>query len=533
MEALPPVEGNAFELRDALVRLIHNAVDAMPQGGSLAIRGRAEASGWVVVEVTDTGVGMSVEQRRRLAEHAREPPAGPGLGQGSTRSTTSSSGTAARCRSIARSARGPRVRLRLHAEPLPDHPAFRRRWPSAQVTAGARRARRCWWTTTRGCSPCLGHAAQRGPRRHHRRPTARRPSRCSIRRAHDVVITDLGMPQDERLGGRRAHQDALARDRACSSSPAGARASRRTSPCQFVDRVIAKPVVRAKRCSISSPVLDAVPDVLARVTPPSRRRARPPPPCLLVRPGRACPVEVYMIRRQKSMRFLGGYYAFPGGKVEPTDAARERSRAATGCLRGRRARRVPAADGIPPLAFWVTAARELVEETGCSWRCDADGRPVDDADPAVRRPAWSSVASARSAGRRPSTRCWPARAGTSTSRPFRYLSHFITPPSSPIRFTARFFLAPVPAGQERAPASAREASEGFWIDPAEGHRRFTRGRDADGRAGRLGLAVPRRVRRSDDVWQRTPTAGTSSTASTTASTRPASAFPQASAVGPS
>ena len=26
-----------------------------------------------------------------------------------------------------------------------------------------------------------------------------------------------------------------------------------------------------------------------------------------------------MIRRQKSMRFLGGFYAFPGGKVEPTD----------------------------------------------------------------------------------------------------------------------------------------------------------------------------------------------------------------------
>src|SRR5690242_19074013 len=37
MEALPPVEGNAFELRYALVRLIHNAVDAMPKGGALEI----------------------------------------------------------------------------------------------------------------------------------------------------------------------------------------------------------------------------------------------------------------------------------------------------------------------------------------------------------------------------------------------------------------------------------------------------------------------------------------------------------------
>src|SRR6266545_4432407 len=70
MEALPPVECNAFELRDALVRLIQNAVDAMPQGGTLAIRAASEASGWVVVEVRDTGVGMPPEVRRRIAERA-------------------------------------------------------------------------------------------------------------------------------------------------------------------------------------------------------------------------------------------------------------------------------------------------------------------------------------------------------------------------------------------------------------------------------------------------------------------------------
>ena len=56
--AIPPVEGNGFELRDAIVHLILNAVQAMPRGGSLTIRAASEESGWVALEVSDTGVGM-------------------------------------------------------------------------------------------------------------------------------------------------------------------------------------------------------------------------------------------------------------------------------------------------------------------------------------------------------------------------------------------------------------------------------------------------------------------------------------------
>jgi len=70
LEALPPVEANAFELREALMRLILNAVTAMPEGGTLAIRAASEASGWVLIEVRDTGVGMPVELQRRITERA-------------------------------------------------------------------------------------------------------------------------------------------------------------------------------------------------------------------------------------------------------------------------------------------------------------------------------------------------------------------------------------------------------------------------------------------------------------------------------
>ncbi len=83
--------------------------------------------------------------------------------------------------------------------------------------------------------------------------------------------------------------------------------------------------------------------------------------------------------------------------------------------------------------------------------------------------------------------------------PFRYLSHFITPPSSPIRFTARFFLAPVPAGQEPRLLGG-EASEGFWIDPAEGHRRFLAGEMPMAEPADCGLGYIAGFDTLDDVW---------------------------------
>ena len=200
---------------------------------------------------------------------------------------------------------------------------------------------------------------------------------------------------------------------------------------------------------------------------------RPAASVLLVRPAQASPVEVYMIRRQQSMRFLGGFYAFPGGKVEPADAAE----AAFGRCRGISAAAAleafPPSDGFPPLAFWVTAARELVEETGIVAGCDGDGRPLDAADPDVRARV-ERLRHALVAEEAPFHTLLEREGWHLDLAQFRYLSHFITPPTSPIRFTARFFLAPLPAGQEPRLLGG-EASEGFWIDPAEGHRRFLAG----------------------------------------------------------
>jgi PAS domain S-box-containing protein len=74
----PVVLGLESEIRDALINLIFNAVDAMPDGGKLTVRTLMSdaASGMLAaspfpgahIEVSDTGIGMDPDTRRRCLE---------------------------------------------------------------------------------------------------------------------------------------------------------------------------------------------------------------------------------------------------------------------------------------------------------------------------------------------------------------------------------------------------------------------------------------------------------------------------------
>jgi signal transduction histidine kinase len=83
--ALPEITGADNEIRDALTNLIFNAVDAMPDGGTLTIRTRVrktEDEDSVIIEVQDTGVGMDEDTRRRCLEpfYTTKGERGTGLG---------------------------------------------------------------------------------------------------------------------------------------------------------------------------------------------------------------------------------------------------------------------------------------------------------------------------------------------------------------------------------------------------------------------------------------------------------------------
>jgi PAS domain S-box-containing protein len=64
---VPPVNGRPAALTELLTNLFLNAIDAMPEGGVLSVATRREGD-QAVVQVADTGVGMSEAVRRRIFE---------------------------------------------------------------------------------------------------------------------------------------------------------------------------------------------------------------------------------------------------------------------------------------------------------------------------------------------------------------------------------------------------------------------------------------------------------------------------------
>jgi signal transduction histidine kinase/ActR/RegA family two-component response regulator len=75
------VMGDASELREVLVNMVFNAVDAMPAGGQLTLSAN-ERDGFVEISISDTGTGMNQEVRSRVFDpfFTTKGEAGMGLG---------------------------------------------------------------------------------------------------------------------------------------------------------------------------------------------------------------------------------------------------------------------------------------------------------------------------------------------------------------------------------------------------------------------------------------------------------------------
>ncbi|MEM8934601.1 MAG: MBL fold metallo-hydrolase, partial [Acidobacteriota bacterium] len=180
-------------------------------------------------------------------------------------------------------------------------------------------------------------------------------------------------------------------------------------------------------------------------------------------------IEVYWVRRSPTMRFMGGWWAFPGGGVARSDAAVEERFGADALRRAVRGvdpeSPTHAAPGLsaesmedlgPDLAPGVVAAtlRELFEETGLLL---VDGAPPTDVLAARRRLLAKEVDFGDLLGaldRRPDASALVAA------------GRWLTPPFAPMRFDNRFFLLEWAADRPVQPSlEGGELDRGEWIEP--------------------------------------------------------------------
>jgi two-component system nitrogen regulation sensor histidine kinase NtrY len=98
-EPMEPIAADPDLLHRALSNLVLNAMDAMPQGGTLTLRTR-ENSDFSYVEVSDTGSGLTSEECERLfTPYYTSKPHGTGLGLAIVQSVISDHGGSIRVRS--------------------------------------------------------------------------------------------------------------------------------------------------------------------------------------------------------------------------------------------------------------------------------------------------------------------------------------------------------------------------------------------------------------------------------------------------
>jgi glyoxylase-like metal-dependent hydrolase (beta-lactamase superfamily II)/8-oxo-dGTP pyrophosphatase MutT (NUDIX family) len=183
--------------------------------------------------------------------------------------------------------------------------------------------------------------------------------------------------------------------------------------------------------------------------PPAPPPAKPRPAAVVVLYRRVgSGVEVFWVKREKALAFAGGFYAFPGGKVDKADA-QVPVRGATG----------------EEAALCVAAARELFEESGVLVAEGAEALGLE----RVRELRRALLAGELSWQKLLADAGLSLRAGD-----FQPAGRWITPPYLPVRFDARFFLVEIPP-HAQAELWPGELTEATWVLPAEALKRWEQG----------------------------------------------------------
>jgi 8-oxo-dGTP pyrophosphatase MutT (NUDIX family) len=188
-------------------------------------------------------------------------------------------------------------------------------------------------------------------------------------------------------------------------------------------------------------------------------------------------IEVLMVKRNRAATFMGGVWVFPGGRVDAEDDGEIlRSHA-----QGRTEQETSAQLGIAAggLGFWISAIRELFEESGLLLASFADGTPVIlEGDVEARFAAHRSAMNRRE---RSFEDVVTAEDLTLDLAAIHHVDHWITPEAETKRFDTHFFIARAPEGQTPLHDEG-ETVAAEWVTPADALSRH--------RAGEIRIVLP-------------------------------------------
>ena len=169
-------------------------------------------------------------------------------------------------------------------------------------------------------------------------------------------------------------------------------------------------------------------------------------------------LEIYLLRRSSESKFFPGKYVFPGGAVDPEDQDLGFWLSHVDLETHQISERIGGNLSVEnALGHGVAAIRETFEEAGVLL-AEAMGN---------RREEIETMCGLRSKGTTSGSwlKEWVIAGGwtLSLSSLIRW-SHWVTPQAMKPRFDTRFYIAPMPSGQECRP-DAREMTHGIWISP--------------------------------------------------------------------
>ncbi len=120
-DRLPTIEADPMQISQSLINLVVNAIQAMPQGGTLTIQTTFDEEN-VSLIITDTGVGMDANTKRQIFDPfftTKDVRQGTGLGLSVVQGIVTSHGGSIHVKSSI--GRGSRFEVRLPIKGMPDH----------------------------------------------------------------------------------------------------------------------------------------------------------------------------------------------------------------------------------------------------------------------------------------------------------------------------------------------------------------------------------------------------------------------------